>query len=94
MNMQVVDFLPAFNPCVGDDAKATVWIRVTPLLQSQPGRQRHHAPQQAGVLGADVGHIVGFTEGAEASAPFPQAVPLDAYVACLVEQIHYSPPAA
>lgn len=45
-------------------------------------------------LGADVGHIVGFTEGAEASAPFPRAVPVDAYVACLVEQIHYSPPAA
>ena len=56
MDMQMVDLLPAFNPCVGDDAKAAVWVRVTPLLQGQPGRQRHHAPQQPGVLWGNLGH--------------------------------------
>ena len=56
MDMQMVDLLPAFNPCVGDDAKAAVWIRVTPLLQGQSGRQRHHAPQQPGVLWGNLGH--------------------------------------
>ena len=45
-------------------------------------------------LGADIGHIVGFTEGAEAAAPFTAAAPVDAYIACIVDQIDYSPPKA
>ncbi|MDR0353112.1 MAG: ethanolamine utilization protein EutN [Opitutaceae bacterium] len=43
-------------------------------------------------LGAAPGHIVGFTEGAEASAPFPIDAPVDAYIACIVDQIDYHPP--
>jgi len=43
-------------------------------------------------LGADKGHIIGFIEGAEASAPFDQPTPIDAYNAALIEQIHYLPP--
>jgi microcompartment protein CcmK/EutM len=43
-------------------------------------------------LGAGDGSIVGFTEGAEASQPFPGDAPVDAYVACLVNQISYEPP--
>jgi ethanolamine utilization protein EutN len=43
-------------------------------------------------LGAAPGHIVGFTEGAEAAAPFTTAASVDAYIACIVEQIHYQPP--
>lgn len=42
-------------------------------------------------LGADIGHIVGFTEGAEAAAPFTAAAPVDAYIACIVDQIDYKP---
>lgn len=45
-------------------------------------------------LGADIGHIVGFTEGAEATAPFTAAAPVDAYIACIVDQIDYRPPEA
>jgi ethanolamine utilization protein EutN len=44
-------------------------------------------------LGAAAGHIVGFTEGAEAAAPFTIDAPVDAYVACIVDQIDYHPPA-
>jgi ethanolamine utilization protein EutN len=44
-------------------------------------------------LGAGVGHIVGFTEGAEAAAPFDQPTPVDAYNAALVDRILYTPPA-
>jgi len=43
-------------------------------------------------LGADVGSIVGFTEGAEAAQPFDMPAPVDAYVACIVTQINYDPP--
>ncbi len=43
-------------------------------------------------LGADEGCIVGFTEGAEATQPFDGPAPVDAYVACIVNQINYDPP--
>ncbi len=43
-------------------------------------------------IGAGEGQIVGFTEGAEAAAPFADATPVDAYAACIVDQIHYRPP--
>ncbi|MDR1009586.1 MAG: ethanolamine utilization protein EutN [Opitutaceae bacterium] len=45
-------------------------------------------------LGAGPGHIVGFTEGAEATAPFTADAPVDAYIACIVDQIDYRPPPA
>lgn len=45
-------------------------------------------------LGARQGDVVGFTESAEASRPFPQPTPVDAYIACLIEQLDYQPPAA
>lgn len=43
-------------------------------------------------LGAGVGHVIAFTEGAEASAPFDQPTPVDAFNAALVDQIFYTPP--
>ncbi len=43
-------------------------------------------------LGAGEGSIVGFTEGAEAAQPFEGDAPVDAYVACIVTQITYTPP--
>ena len=43
-------------------------------------------------LGAGEGHLVGFTEGAEAAVPFTQPTPVDAYVATLVDRIQYTPP--
>ena len=43
-------------------------------------------------LGAGVGHVIAFTEGAEASAPFDQSTPVDAFNAALVDKIFYHPP--
>jgi microcompartment protein CcmK/EutM len=43
-------------------------------------------------LGAGLGHVVGFTEGAEAAAPFPNPTPVDAYNAAIVDTVQYSPP--
>jgi microcompartment protein CcmK/EutM len=44
-------------------------------------------------LGAGVGHIIGFTEGAEATAPFDNPTPVDAFCAALIDKIFYNPPA-
>ena len=39
-------------------------------------------------LGAGVGSKIGFSEGGEAAAPFyPEKRPVDAYAACIVDQI-------
>jgi carbon dioxide concentrating mechanism protein CcmL len=43
-------------------------------------------------LGAGLGQVIAFVEGAEASAPFEQPTPLDAYNAALVDKIFYTPP--
>ena len=42
-------------------------------------------------LGADDGATIGFTEGSEASMPFPVPAPVDAYCACIVDYISYTP---
>ncbi len=44
-------------------------------------------------LGAGVGTVIGFVEGAEATAPFHRPTPVDAYNAALIDQILYEPPA-
>ena len=43
-------------------------------------------------LGADFGHVIGFTEGAEATAPFEKPTPVDAFNAAIIDQIFYTPP--
>ena len=45
-------------------------------------------------LGAGLGHLIGFTEGAEASMPFTQPTPVDAFNAAILDRISYTPPAA
>jgi microcompartment protein CcmK/EutM len=43
-------------------------------------------------LGAGIGQVVGFTEGAEATQPFSRPTPVDAYNAAIVDRIFYTPP--
>jgi ethanolamine utilization protein EutN len=43
-------------------------------------------------LGAGIGHIIGYVEGAEATAPFPQPIPVDAINAAIMDDIFYNPP--
>jgi len=45
-------------------------------------------------LGAGTGAVIGFTEGAEATAPFEQPTPVDAYNAAIIDRIFYDPPKA
>ena len=43
-------------------------------------------------LGAGVGNQVAFSEGSEAAAPFyPQKKPVDAYCACILDQLTVRP---
>lgn len=44
-------------------------------------------------LGAGEGSLVGFTEGAEAAQPFHGDAPIDAYIACMIDRLLYTPPA-
>ena len=43
-------------------------------------------------LGAGEGSLVGFTEGAEAAQPFDGDAPVDAYIACTIDRLLYTPP--
>lgn len=43
-------------------------------------------------LGASVGDRIGYSDGAEASMPFSQPTPCDAYNCCLLDAIFYQPP--
>ncbi len=43
-------------------------------------------------LGAGPGHTIAYIEGAEATAPFKQPIPIDAYNAAIVDKIFYTPP--
>lgn len=42
-------------------------------------------------LGAGQGDIVGIVEGAEATSPFPNPIPIDALVTAVFDQVHYQP---
>ena len=43
-------------------------------------------------LGAGEGDVIGYVEGAEATAPFPQPTPVDAFNAAIIDRILYQPP--
>lgn len=42
-------------------------------------------------LGAGPGDVIGFVEGAEATAPFEHPIPIDAFCAAIFNRIHYQP---
>lgn len=73
------------------------------LLVQPLDRDQHRSPAGSALvrgstlvvydsLGAGPPQIIGFVEGAEATAPFSQPTPVDAYNAMLVDQVFYFPP--
>lgn len=42
-------------------------------------------------LGATESDLVAYTDGGEASAPFPEPTPCDAYNAAIIDRVHYQP---
>lgn len=43
-------------------------------------------------LGASTGDVIGFVEGAEATMPFAEAIPIDAYNTAIFNRLNYQPP--
>ncbi len=42
-------------------------------------------------LGASTGDLIGYTDGGEASAPFPRPTPCDAYNAAIIDSYFHKP---
>lgn len=58
------------------------------LRKNQPGKDEVVVVYEE--LGANIGDMVGFSEGREAAMPFhPNKVAVDAYLACLIDDITY-----
>ena len=74
------------------------WLIVSPLDREQyagGGQDRlsaHYSSIVYDNLGAGEGDIIGFVEGAEATAPFPHPMPIDAINAAIIERLNYQPP--
>lgn len=45
-------------------------------------------------MGAGIGDVIGFVEGAEATAPFENPIPIDSFNAAIFSRINYQPPSA
>lgn len=73
------------------------WMIVSPMARpqlSQPGEELISKAASVVVyddLGASRGDIIGFVEGAEATAPFDRPTPIDAYNAAIIENLNYQP---
>jgi microcompartment protein CcmK/EutM len=75
------------------------WLVVNPLEADQLNTACEVEPGLTGLpslvvydnLGAGRTDIVGFVEGAEATAPFEQPTPVDAITVAIFDSIHYEP---
>ena len=76
------------------------WLMLSPLDRDQLATACDQPPaltSQPSVvaydnLGAGTGDIVGFVEGAEATAPFEQPMPIDAICVAIFDTLNYQPP--
>ena len=79
--------------------KAARWLVVSPVDAKDFNTACDQAPKPGkqpslivyDQLGAGENDIVGFVEGAEATAPFDQPTPIDAITVALFDQIQYRP---
>ncbi len=76
------------------------WLIVNPLDAGQlndacaerPTLTPQFSPVIYDNLGAGEGDIIGFVEGAEATAPFDREIPIDAICVAIFESIQHTPP--
>ena len=75
--------------------KGARWLMVSPMARQQFENLQDTTPGEEPSLvvydnlGASVGDIIGFTEGGEATLPFENPTPIDAYNAIIVDQIKF-----
>ncbi len=73
------------------------WLVVSPMSRPQLSRPDEEIVSTSASaivyddLGATRGDIIGFVEGAEATAPFDRPTPIDAYNAAIIENLNYQP---
>jgi len=73
------------------------WLVVSPMSRPQLSEldkeliSESPSPVVYDDLGASRGDIIGFVEGAEATAPFEDPTPIDAYNAAIVQNVNYQP---
>jgi microcompartment protein CcmK/EutM len=78
------------------------WLMCNPLdtehfnsaCDNQPPLSKQFSLVAYDNLGAGEGDIVGIVEGAEATAPFDYAIPIDAITVAIFDSLSYQPPAA
>lgn len=71
-----------------DTADLNTCINQTPKLTQQPTLVIYDN------MGAGQGDIIGFVEGAEATAPFDDPIPIDAISLAIFDTLSYHPPMA
>ena len=75
------------------------WLVVSPMGadelsgQNQGGLSQASTPVVYDKLGAGVGENILYVEGAEATQPFPEPIPLDAINVAIMDRITFQPPA-
>ena len=75
------------------------WLIVSPLDASQLSQaciKKQAVSAQSSLvvfdnIGAGEGDIIGFSEGAEATAPFASPIPIDALCIAIFDRIDYTP---
>ena len=74
------------------------WLVVEPLDAGQlagtdeHGRRGKWTPVVYDALGADAGDTILFIEGAEATQPFDEPIPLDAISVAILDAVEFNPP--
>lgn len=79
--------------------KGARWLLVNPVdagdmntaCDKPPALTAHFTAVVYDNLGAGLHDIVGFVEGAEATAPFDDPTPIDAITVAIFDQIHHTP---
>lgn len=76
--------------------RAGRWLVVRPLdgpdILNENGPNRQPSLVVYDNLGAGEGDMIAFSEGGEASMPFAEPTPVDAYNAAIVDKVSYNPP--
>ncbi|NWK56201.1 ethanolamine utilization protein EutN [Verrucomicrobiaceae bacterium N1E253] len=83
-----------------DSLTGARWLLVNPVdtaqlnscISRQPGLTSQPSLVVYDNLGAGEGDIIGFVEGAEATAPFEQPTPIDAISLAIFDTLHYEAP--
>jgi len=76
-----------------DELPTGRWLFVSPLGREEVSRTQENlisnqfSPVVFDDLGASYGDLIGYSEGGEATRPFPSPVPIDSYNCCILDSV-------